>query len=201
MTTKQQLIEQHFQDSIQTKMDAIGPLSGVIANASELMIQSLLNENKILSCGNGGSAADSQHFAAELVNRFEVERPPLPALSLTTDTSNLTSIGNDYSFDEVFSKQILALGQKGDSLLAISTSGNSKNIIAAIRAAHEKNISVIALTGKDGGKIQAMLKENDIEIRVPADRTARIQECHILIIHCLCDLIDKTLFCPDALSD
>lgn len=201
MTTKQQLIEQHFQDSIQTKMDAIGPLAGVIANASELMIQSLLNENKILSCGNGGSAADSQHFAAELVNRFEVERPPLPALSLTTDTSNLTSIGNDYSFDEVFSKQILALGQKGDSLLAISTSGNSKNIIAAIRAAHEKNISVIALTGKDGGKIQPMLKENDIEIRVPADRTARIQECHILIIHCLCDLIDKTLFCPDALSD
>jgi D-sedoheptulose 7-phosphate isomerase len=154
----------------------------------------LLDNGKILSCGNGGSAGDAQHFSAELLNRFEKERPGLPAIAISTDTSTITAIANDYSYEEIFSKQVLALGMANDTLLAISTSGNSTNIVQAIGAAHEREMSVIALTGNDGGKIASELRKNDIEIRVPSDRTARIQEVHLVIIHCLCDLIDNKLF-------
>ena len=158
------------------------------------MVNCLLSGNKILSCGNGGSAGDAQHFSSELLNRFEQERPSLPALSLCTDNSTLTAISNDYSYDEVFSKQIRALGQPGDLLLAISTSGQSTNVLQAISTAHDKEMNVVALTGKDGGQLAELLGENDIEIRVPSDSTARIQEVHLLVIHCLCDLIDNQLF-------
>jgi phosphoheptose isomerase len=184
-------IQQHFQNSIDTKQKALAALPQLIAKAGECMVQCLRTGHKILSCGNGGSAADAQHFSAELLNRFEKERPPLAAIALTTDTSTLTSIANDYSYDEVFAKQLRALGQSGDILLAISTSGNAKNILQAIEIAHQKNIQVIALTGKDGGMIGQILSDQDIEIRVPASNTARIQETHLLIIHCLCDLIDQ----------
>lgn len=186
-------IRQHFQDSIQAKTQALETLTMPIAQAAESMTQSLLNEHKILSCGNGGSAGDAQHFSSELLNRFEMERPGLPAIALTTDASTLTSIANDYAFEEVFAKQVRALGQTGDILLAISTSGRSKNVIKSITAAHDRKMHVIALTGRDGGDISNMLIENDIEICVPATSTARIQEVHILIIHCLCDLIDQQL--------
>jgi len=164
-----------------------------IARAAADITQCLLTEGKILSCGNGGSAGDAQHFSSEMLNRFEMERPGLPAISLTTDTSTITSIANDYAFKEVFSKQVRALGRDGDVLLAISTSGRSKNVMQAIKAAHDRGMSVIALTGRDGGDIAGLLNEHDIEIRVPATSTARIQEVHILIIHCLCDLIDQQL--------
>ena len=187
-------IKNHFNDSIQTKILAMDTLTTPITEAGQLMVQTLLNGNKILSCGNGGSAADAQHFAAELLNRFETERPSLPALALTTDTSTLTSIANDYSFAEVFSKQIKALGQEGDTLLAISTSGNSNNVTEAIMAAHQRGMHVITLSGGSGGAMATALTPNDIEIKVPADRTCRIQECHILAIHCLCDIIDTELF-------
>jgi phosphoheptose isomerase len=187
-------IKQNFHDSISTKNLSAELLPEAIANAGRLMAQSLLDNHKILSCGNGGSAADAQHFAAEMVNRYETERPGLPALALTTDSSILTSIANDYYYDEVFSKQIKALGQPGDVLLAISTSGSSKNIIQAIHSAHDRNLHVIALTGRDGGQIAPLMREKDVEIRVPAQSTARIQETHLLIIHCLCDMIDRVLF-------
>ncbi len=187
-------IKHNFNDSIQTKMAAAETLVDPIAQAGDLMVQCLLSNHKILCCGNGGSAADSQHFAAEMLNRFEKERPSLPAIALTTDTSTLTSIANDYSFNEIFSKQIKALSHEGDVILAISTSGNSKNIIEAIEAAHMRDVSVVALTGRDGGEIGNVLSAQDIEIRVPADSTARIQETHLLIIHCLCDIIDRQLF-------
>lgn len=187
-------IKQHFSDSIQTKMLAIETLATPIAQASECMVQALLAGHKILSCGNGGSAADAQHFAAEMLNRFEVERPSLPALALTTDTSTITSIANDYSFNDIFAKQIRALGQAGDILLAISTSGNSANVIQAITAAHDRNMTIIALTGREGGAITSLLHSQDVELCVPAQSTARIQETHLLIIHCLCDLIDQQLF-------
>jgi phosphoheptose isomerase len=187
-------IKKNFQDSISTKNLSAELLPDTIANAGELIVQSLLENHKILSCGNGGSAADAQHFASEMVNRFEAERPGLPALALTTDTSTLTSIANDHHYEEIFSKQVKALGQQGDILLAISTSGNSKNIINAIHAAHARNLHVIALTGCDGGQVGSLLTSNDIEIRVPAYSTARIQETHLLIIHCLCDMIERTLF-------
>ncbi|MGH9579247.1 MAG: phosphoheptose isomerase, partial [Terriglobales bacterium] len=157
------------------------------------MAQCLMNEGKILSCGNGGSAADAQHFAAELLNRFEMERPPLAAIALSTDTSTLTSIANDYSYNDVFSKQVRALGQSRDLLLAISTSGNSPNVIEAIHAAHDRQMGVIALTGKNGGKMAGVLGLNDVHICVPADRTARIQEVHLLCLHCMCDAIDCLL--------
>ncbi len=189
-----QRIKHHFNESIQTKTQAEQVLVGHIAEAGDLLVQALIKGNKILSCGNGGSAGDAQHFSAELLNRFERERPSLPAIALSTDTSTITAIANDYSYDEVFSKQIKALGQPGDVLLAITTSGQSKNIAAAIEAAKEREVHVIALTGKDGGLVENLLNSSDVEIRVPSNTTSRIQEVHLLVIHCLCDIIDRQLF-------
>jgi D-sedoheptulose 7-phosphate isomerase len=193
----QERVKQHFTASIETKMQAMEALTPFITQAADCMVQALTQEKKILSCGNGGSAGDAQHFSAELLNRFEMERPPLPAIAITTDTSTLTSIANDYSFEEIFSKQIRALGQSGDVLLAISTSGNSPNIIEAIKAAHDRDMPVVQLTGKEGGNMRSMLSDSDIEICVPSTSTARIQEVHLLVIHCLCDLIDTQLFGGD----
>ncbi len=190
----QDRIINHFSDSIQAKQDSLSSLCELIAFASQQIVESLVNDKKILTCGNGGSAGDAQHFSSEMLNRFERERPALPAIALTTDTSTLTSIANDYHFDEVFAKQIRALGQAGDILLVYSTSGNSGNIVSAVKTAHDKEMVVIALTGKDGGVLASILNESDIEIRVPSDSTARIQEVHLLITHCLCDLIDQQLF-------
>ena len=186
-------IRQHFADSAQTKLKAVDALAAPIARAIDLMVKTLLANGKILACGNGGSAADSQHFAAELLNRFERERPGLAAMALTTDTSTLTSIANDYDYNQVFSKQVLALGQPGDVLLAISTSGNSKNVMAAVTAAHERDMRVVALTGKSGCAMAAMLSDADAHICVPHSSTARIQEVHLLTLHCLCDGIDTLL--------
>lgn len=183
-----------FNDNIQTQITAADTLADVIARGAEMLVEALLNNHKILCCGNGGSAADAQHFSAEMLNRFESERPSLPAIALTTDTSTITSIGNDYHFNEIFSKQIKALGQPGDVLIAITTSGNSKNIIDAIVAAHHRQMKVIALTGKNGGDIPPLLNEFDVEVRVPSESTARIQETHGIVIHCLCDIIDRQLF-------
>ena len=187
----------HFVESIETKQQAASELVAPVQIAGDCMVNSLLQEGKILSCGNGGSAGDAQHFSAELLNRFEKERPGLPAIAITTDSSTLTAIANDYDYNEIFSKQVSALGQAGDALLAISTSGNSGNVMAAINAAHERNMNVVALTGRDGGEIAKLLNDTDIEIRVPADRTARIQEVHLVVIHCLCDFIDTKLFGGD----
>ncbi len=186
-------IEQNFNESIATKQAAATTLQNSIALAAQIITQCLLAGGKILSCGNGGSAGDAQHFSSEMLNRFEMERPGLPAIALTTDTSTLTSIANDYSYDIVFSRQIQALGQSGDTLLAISTSGNSANIVKAIEAAHERGMNVVALTGKNGGEVANCLSSSGIEIRVPSESTARIQEVHLLVIHCLCDLIDHQL--------
>jgi len=194
----QEQISNHFRESIETKQKSMHELVIPIQQAGSCMVRSLLNEGKILSCGNGGSASDAQHFSAELLNRFEKERPGLPAIALTTDSSTLTAIANDYAYNEIFSKQIRSLGQANDVLFAISTSGNSGNVIEAINAAHDRDIIVVALTGKDGGKMAGLLRENDIEIRVPADRTARIQEVHLVVIHCLCDFIDTQLFGGDG---
>ncbi len=188
-------VRQHFLESIAVKQAAI-ELAPKITAAAAMMTHSLLEDGKILSCGNGGSAADSQHFSSELLNRFELERPGLPAVALTTDSSTVTSIGNDYSFAEIFAKQVRALGHASDVLLAISTSGNSENVLRAIRAAHERSLRVVALTGRDGGTIAGALAPADIEIRVPHERTCRIQEVHLLVIHCLCDLIDAELLEP-----
>lgn len=193
--TMEQRVRRHFEESIATKQ-AAAVLAPAIAAAAATMTRCLLEDGKILSCGNGGSAADAQHFSSELLNRFELERPGLPAVALTTDSSTLTSIANDYAFVEVFAKQVRALGQPADVLLAISTSGNSENVARAIRAAHERGLRVVALTGRDGGAIAGLLADGDIEIRVPADRTCRIQEVHLLVIHCLCDLIDAELLEP-----
>lgn len=187
-------IQQHFSQSIEAKIATADQLPKQIEQAGQLMSQALINGQKILCCGNGGSAADAQHFSAELVGRFERERPELPAIALTTDTSALTAIGNDYDFDQIFSKQLKALGQKGDVLMAISTSGNSSNVLKAIEVAHQREINVIALTGKEGGSIAEALQSKDIELRIPCQRTSHIQECHITVIHCLCDLIDNILF-------
>jgi D-sedoheptulose 7-phosphate isomerase len=186
-------ISENFSESAHLKLQSMDVLAGPIAAAAERMVQCLKRDGKILACGNGGSAADSQHFAAELINRFEMERPPLAAIALTTDTSTLTSIGNDYDFDQIFSKQVRALGHAQDVLLAISTSGNSRNVVAAIEVAHESEMTVIALTGRNGGKIGEILDSKDIHICVPANSTARIQEVHLLTLHCICDAIDCLL--------
>jgi len=186
-------INRQFSDSAQTKLNAIATLAQPIAQAAELMVRCLLANGKILACGNGGSAADSQHFAAELLNRFERERPGLAAFALTTDSSTLTSIANDYDYSQVFSKQVLALGHPNDVLLAISTSGNSPNVIAAARAAHEREMKVVALTGKGGGELGKNLAAGDVQVCVPHEVTARIQEVHLLTLHCLCDGIDCLL--------
>ncbi len=186
-------VREHFTESLVTKQQAMETISEAIAAGGQLMSECLLNDGKILSCGNGGSAADSQHFSSELLNRFEMERPGLPAMALTTDSSTLTSISNDYAYEEIFSKQVRALGKSGDVLLGISTSGNSENVIRAIKAAHERSMRVVALTGRDGGSMADVFQPGDVEIRVPATRTARIQEVHLVVIHCLCDLIDTTL--------
>jgi len=183
---------EHFRESIAVKQ-ASASLAPLIADAARMMTDCLLRDGKIMSCGNGGSASDSQHFSAELLGRFELDRPGLPAIALTTDSSTLTAISNDYEFADIFSKQVRALGQAGDVLLALSTSGNSENVLRAIHAAHERGVSIVALTGKDGGVVASELLADDIEIRAPSERTCRIQELHIVIIHCLCDLIDAQL--------
>jgi D-sedoheptulose 7-phosphate isomerase len=193
-----QRILAHFQESADLKLQSANALAQPISQAIELMFGALSNGNKILACGNGGSAADCQHFAAELVGRFERERFPLPALSLTTDTSILTAVGNDYSYKEIFSKQVQAFGQAGDVLLAISTSGNSANVVAAVEAALEREMRVVAMTGKDGGMLAKMLTDADVHINVPHTRTARIQEVHLVTIHCICDGIDVALFGGDV---
>jgi D-sedoheptulose 7-phosphate isomerase len=186
-------IGKHFDDSAQIKLQSKKVLAKPIAEAAQAMVACLMNDGKILVCGNGGSAADSQHFAAELINRFEVERPGLAAIALTTDTSVLTSIANDYDYNQIFSKQVRALGMDGDILIAISTSGNSPSVLEAVQAAHERNMPVVALTGKDGGKMAGMLKPTDFHICVPAKSTARIQEVHLLALHCMCDAIDHLI--------
>lgn len=192
-TTLEARIGKHFKESAENKLKAAAELSAPIAQGIDCMVKALLSNGKILACGNGGSAADSQHFSAELLNRFERERPPLAAIALTTDTSTLTSIANDYSYEEVFSKQVSALGSPGDVLLAISTSGNSPNVMRAIEVAHDRDMRVVALTGKGGGQIAALLSEADVHICVPHSKTARIQEVHLLTLHCLCDGIDFML--------
>ncbi len=184
---------ENFNDSIKLKTESAEVLAPRIVAAAALMVEGLLSEHKILSCGNGGSAADAQHFSSEMLNRFEMERPGLPAVALTTDSSTLTSIANDYQYADIFSKQVRALGQAGDVLLAISTSGESHNIIHAIDAAHDRNMKIVSLTGRDGGQIANLMQGADVEIRVPSWSTARIQEVHLMIIHSICDLIDRQL--------
>lgn len=189
-----QRIHEHFTENMQVHLASADTLPEIIQQASVKLVAALLNGHKILCCGNGGSAGDAQHFASEMLNRFERERPSLPSIALNSDINTLTAIANDYNFTEIFAKQVRALGQEGDILLAISTSGNSANVVQAIRAAQQLNMQVITLTGHNGGEIANILTEQDIEIRVPGERTARIQEMHLLIIHCLCDLIDQQLF-------
>lgn len=186
-------ISENFSESAHLKLQSMDALAAPIAEAAERMVACLRADGKILACGNGGSAADCQHFSAELLNRFEMERPSLAAISLTTDTSTITSIANDYDYDQIFSKQVRGLGHANDVLLAISTSGNSRNVVAAIEAAHEADMTVVALTGRDGGKMAGALAASDIHICVPAQSTARIQEVHLLTLHCLCDAIDCLL--------
>lgn len=190
----QSRIAAHFTESANLKLAASQALTEPLARAAQILVDTLRGGGKILSCGNGGSAADAQHFAAELVNRFEMERPPLAAIALSTDTSSLTSIANDYSYQQVFSKPLRAIGRRGDALLAISTSGNSANVLDAIHAAHELGVRVVALTGNGGGKMGAALRPEDAHVCVPHGKTARIQEVHLLCIHCLCDAIDTLLF-------
>jgi D-sedoheptulose 7-phosphate isomerase len=190
-------IRAHFDGTLEAQARAREGLPALIARAADKLAAALGAGGKALACGNGGSAADAQHFAAEFTNRFERERPPLAAIALTTDSSALTSIGNDYHFDQVFAKQVRALAREGDALLAISTSGGSANIVAAVEAAHEAGAWVLALSGREGGALAGMLEANDIELRVPAERTAHIQEVHIVLLHCLCDLVDATLY-PEA---
>lgn len=191
---EQELILRIFADSIATKQQALAVMPEQVATAVELLVSALKNGRKVLSCGNGGSAADAQHFSSELLNRFDKDRPSLPAIALTTDSSTMTSIANDYNYNEVFARQLTSLGQAGDILLAISTSGNSPNICRAIEVAHDRKMHVIALTGRDGGKIAGLLTSQDVELRVPATVTARIQEVHLLLIHVLCTCVDKRLF-------
>lgn len=183
----------HFEDSAQTKLAAAEQLAVPIAEATESMVRALLANGKILACGNGGSAADAQHFAAELIGRYERERPELAAIALNANSSTLSALANDYAWEQVYAKQVRALGQPQDVLLAISTSGDSPNILAAVEAAHERDLRVVALTGKGGGMLAGLLREGDVHICVPHERTARIQEVHILAIHCICDGIDCLL--------
>jgi D-sedoheptulose 7-phosphate isomerase len=187
-------IRAQFAESIAVKQRAVEILVPVISRAGAALADSLRQGGKILACGNGGSAGDAQHFSAELLNRFERERPGLAAVALTTDSSTLTSIANDYAYEQVFAKQVRALGRPGDCLVAISTSGNSPNVVESIGAAHDQKMTVIALTGRDGGRMAALLAAQDVEIRVPADRTSRVQEVHLVVIHCLCDAVDRHLF-------
>lgn len=189
----EQRIQQHFIDSADLKYQAAPLLSGPIANAVQALLACVTSGGKVLACGNGGSAADAQHFAAEFVGRFERERPELAAIALTTDSSILTAVGNDYGFDLIYSRQVRALGQAGDVLLAISTSGNSANVLKAIEAAHEREMVVIGLSGRGGGKMTRALRDTDVHICVPHDRTARVQEVHLLTLHCLCDAVDDLL--------
>lgn len=189
----EQRIQQHFIDSADLKYQSAQSLSKPIAAAVHAMLACVTSGGKVLACGNGGSAADAQHFAAEFIGRFERERPELGAIALTTDSSILTAIANDYAFDRIFAKQVRGLGQAGDVLLAMSTSGNSANILAAIEAAHEREMTVVALTGRGGGKITNLLRETDVHVCVPHDRTARIQEVHLLVLHCICDGVDTQL--------
>ena len=193
-STLSERVSAHFAESAKLKLAAVEQMKAPLVRGIELMVDSLRKGGKILSCGNGGSAADAQHFAAELVNRFERERPPLAAIALSTDTSGLTSIANDYAYQQVFSKPLRAFGKRGDALLGISTSGNSGNVIDAIHAAHELGIRVVALTGNGGGKMAGVLRDDDVHLCVPHKTTARIQEVHLLCIHCLCDGIDTLLF-------
>ncbi len=187
-------LQSHFEASIATKQATLAQVLPQLAQASRLLADALKAGGKVLACGNGGSAGDAQHFSAELTGRFERERPGLPGIALTVDTSALTAIANDYSYEQVFSKQVHALGRKGDVLLALSTSGNSPNVVKAIEAAHAQQMQVIALTGRDGGRMAAMLQAGDVELRSVSQVTARIQEVHILFLHCLCDAIDELLF-------
>lgn len=189
-----QRVKENFISSIEAKEIALKLLPEDIVEAAILMINCLQAGNKILVCGNGGSAADAQHFAAELVNRFLMERQPLPAIALTTDTSILTAIANDYGYDQIFAKQIQALGNRGDVLLAISTSGNAENVVAAVQEAKSQGLKIVGLVGRDGGKVSEILDKSDVEIRVVDESTPRIQEVHVLIIHCLCDIIEQQLF-------
>ncbi|HED16442.1 MAG TPA: phosphoheptose isomerase [Gammaproteobacteria bacterium] len=191
------LVTENFRDSIQTKQLALSSMADLVVDAANSMLTCLQNGGKILSCGNGGSAADAQHFSSELLNRFEIDRPSLPAIALTTDTSTLTSIANDYDYSQIFSRPISSLGQEGDILLTISTSGNSANIVKAVAAAHERDMQIICLSGKNGGEVASKLTLNDLELRVSSDKTARIQEVHLLIIHCLCDVIEHKLYKTD----
>jgi D-sedoheptulose 7-phosphate isomerase len=196
-TAMDDLVIAHFRESVTVKQSAES-LAPNITRAAQLMAQALLDDGKVLSCGNGGSAADAQHFSGELLGRFERERPGLPAVALTTDSSTITALANDYQYDDIFAKQVRALGQPGDVLLAISTSGNSENVLRAISAAHIRGLKIVALSGRDGGAISKELNPDDVELRVPAQRTCRIQETHILVIHCLCDLIDTVILGDSA---
>jgi D-sedoheptulose 7-phosphate isomerase len=191
-------IHARFEESARLKREAASILAAPILAAARAMAQTLHGGGRVLACGNGGSAADAQHFAAELLNRFEMERPPLAAIALTTDSSTLTSIANDYDYRQVFAKQVQALGRPGDVLLAISTSGNSPNVLAAIERAQQQGVITVALTGRDGGPIARALRATDIELRVPHASTAHVQEVHILALHCLCDAIDQLLFKKEA---
>lgn len=187
-------IQNNFTESIQTQIAATEAISGAIEQAGMMMVQCLLSDNKMLACGNGGSAGHAQHFCSQLLNRYETERPSLPSISLVAGSATITSIANDAQYDELFSKQIRALGNNGDVLIAISTSGNSRNVIKAVESAVSRDMPIIALTGHDGGDIAGLLGDNDVEIRVPSSRTSRISEVHLIVLHCLCEIIDTTLF-------
>lgn len=193
MQNQESRIEELFLASIATKQASLNEIKTAIASAAEKMLDAFKNQGKVLACGNGGSAADAQHLSSELLNRFERERDGLAAIALTTDSSTLTSIANDYDYKNIFSRQVLALGNRNDVLVGITTSGNSNNVLAAIEAAHQRGMSVIVLSGNDGDKLPSVLENDDIEIRVPSNSTARIQEVHLLVLHCLCDLIDQQL--------
>lgn len=193
----EQRITDLFDSNIEVALKCREELPAIIAHAGELLVHCLLSDRKILSCGNGGSAFSAQHFVSRMLNRFERERPALPAIALSSDSTTITAIANDYSFNEIFSKPIRALGQEGDILLAISTSGTSANTVQAVQAAHDRNMRVVALTARDGGDVTRLLLQDDIEVRAPTQSSARAQEIHLLIIHTLCDLIDRQIFGAD----